>query len=425
MTLAREHLSDDGVFVQWMNVAFLDEPLLRSLTATLIDVFGSARIYRPDPSTLVFLASRQPLGMEQRVALNGTPISITPTHYARFGINCVEDLVVALAVDEDGARRLATGAEPISDDTNRMATSSVFELGRGLTADAAGRLLAEFDPLQTDSAWLFNGLAGSLDFGYIARRQLFFRAIDPSSIDRVRRLATTLGDSAAGRYVQVLLLASGGDLQAARQLARESLQTYPGDAQLAYAFLQPSLGAVARGESDPALAAVVAGLPPSAQATIRGSQFLLQNRFGDLAQLDTNLAESRWTDVWHFDALLLRAEWRSRVANPELVRRMADQAIELTDRASLVQPSLPLFAVRARAALGADRPDVLVESVASVAQWTAATSTGTNAEARARSRATLAELRRLLDGRETDPRVDRTRLEEVRTRIGDAIGRLK
>ena len=29
MQLAHEHLTDDGVFVQWMNVIFMDEELLR------------------------------------------------------------------------------------------------------------------------------------------------------------------------------------------------------------------------------------------------------------------------------------------------------------------------------------------------------------------------------------------------------------
>ena len=157
MQLARDHLSEDGVFVQWMNVAFLDEDLLRSLTATLIDVFGSTRIYRPDPNTLVFLAARRPLEVEVRLARSGgAPITATPAHYARFGINVVEDLVAALAVDEAGAARLAAGAEPTTDDTNRMAASSVFELGRGLTADATGRALAEYDPLQGGAAWLYS-----------------------------------------------------------------------------------------------------------------------------------------------------------------------------------------------------------------------------------------------------------------------------
>ncbi|MFO1428098.1 MAG: hypothetical protein U1F11_14225, partial [Steroidobacteraceae bacterium] len=424
MALAREHLRADGVFVQWMNVAFLDEALLRSLTATLLEVFGQVRIYRPDPATLVFLAAREPLALEQRVAASGMPLALAPAHYARFGINCAEDLIAALAVDEDGARRLAAGAELITDDNNRMATSSVFELGRGLGNEAAGRVLAEFDPLVNGAPWLYAGLAGRFDPGYVARRQLFFRSLDASVPDRVAALARNLGETSAARYVRVLLLASRGDVAAAVQLARESLVAYPGAASLAYASLQPSLGAIARGEVDAAQQAAIAALPRSGQAAIRGAQLLVQGQFAQLAELDPLLAEAAWTDAWYFDALQLRSEWRSRVSNPDLARRYSDQAIGFADRATFIQPSLPLFAVRARAAINADRPDVLLESVASVVQWTVAGANGASPQSRARARSTLQEVRGLLSGRDSDPRIDRLRLEEVRARVDEAIASL-
>ena len=71
MQLAHDHLTPDGVFVQWMNVIFMDEDLLRSLTATLLSVFGEVRVYRPDPNTVVFLASDQPLNPELQLAQTG------------------------------------------------------------------------------------------------------------------------------------------------------------------------------------------------------------------------------------------------------------------------------------------------------------------------------------------------------------------
>ena len=57
------------------------------------------------------------------------PLRDAPLHYARFGINNAEDLVAALVLDTEGARRLAAGAPLITDDDNRIATSSVFEKG--------------------------------------------------------------------------------------------------------------------------------------------------------------------------------------------------------------------------------------------------------------------------------------------------------
>ncbi len=89
------HLNPDGVFIQWMNISFLDEALLRSLSATLLDVFKELRIYRPDPNTLVFLASNGALRAEEDITRTRATIAAAPSHYARYGIEVPEDLLVA------------------------------------------------------------------------------------------------------------------------------------------------------------------------------------------------------------------------------------------------------------------------------------------------------------------------------------------
>ena len=94
----------------------------------------------------------------------------------------------------------------------------------------------------------------------------------------------------------------------------------------------------------------------------------------------------------------------------------------MLDRLAVVQPSLPLHVLRARAAISADRPDVLIESVWQVAQWTSAV-TRDSPDARARARDTLNELLQLLAGRESDSRVNARRLAEVRDSIQNAIVR--
>ena len=149
----------------------------------------------------------------------------------------------------------------------------------------------------------------------------------------------------------------------------------------------------------------------------------MKRDFTALADLDSVLAGANWTDPWFSDATLLRAEWRVRVSNPGLARSLADEAIGMLDRLAVVQPSLHVHVLRARAAIAADRPDVLVESVWQVAQWTTAT-TGDSAEARSRARDTLTELLQLLTGREIDSRVDARRLSDVRDSIQNAIVRL-
>jgi spermidine synthase len=422
MQLARARLADGGIFVQWMNVAFVDEPLLRSLTATLIDVFGAARIYRPDPSTLVFVASSGSLAPEERLLRTGVPLSLTPLHYGRLGINAAEDVVVALAADESGAARLAAGAPLITDDTNRMATSSVYELGRGLTPDSAGRALAAYDPLQRADSPVFGAYRGALDYGYMARRQLFFRALDPSVMDRVRRMAALIPYPDQRGYAQALLTGANGDATRADAMIRELAMTAPGNSRLLYTAVQAQLEQAARASrAVPAdLERAIAALPVSAQATLRGVRLLRAQDLGGLAQLDAALAEAEWTDPWFADAVQLRAEWRARVANPEVAKAYADEGIALLDRLAVVQPSLGLHVLRSRAALTADRPDVLIESVAQITSWTVALA-GRTQSAQARTRTTLNELLSLLKDRERDTRVDKVRLEEVRAKIRSAL----
>ena len=91
MQQAAAHLSAAGVFVQWMNISFLDEALLRSLSATLLDVFKELRIYRPDPNTLVFLASNAALDTRDTTRVRAA-IAAAPPHYARYGIEVPEDV---------------------------------------------------------------------------------------------------------------------------------------------------------------------------------------------------------------------------------------------------------------------------------------------------------------------------------------------
>jgi hypothetical protein len=283
-------------------VSFLDEALLRSLTATLIKAFGEVRLYRPDPNTLVFLASDRPLNVEVNLAASGRPLLSSPRHYGLLGIHTAEDLFAALAADADGTRALATGAPLITDDFNRMATSSVYDFGRGLTAAEMGRILAPYDPLQNPDSWVFRGYRGRLSFAYIERRISMFAAIDASTRDRITALSRAL---------------AGG-------------QALP--------------------EGDRTVMA-------------RAVELAADNEWKAVSELDADLARVAWTDSWKLESVQMRADWRSRVISPALRRRAGDECISIIDEAIVVQPSLALYGLRARCGLSAARYDVVVESL--------------------------------------------------------------
>ncbi len=71
MQLAHDHLTPDGVFVQWMNVIFMDEDLLRSLTATLLERVRRITRVSPGPEHHRLSCQRPALALEGQLATTG------------------------------------------------------------------------------------------------------------------------------------------------------------------------------------------------------------------------------------------------------------------------------------------------------------------------------------------------------------------
>jgi hypothetical protein len=392
MQQAREHLNDDGVFVQWMNVMFLDEPLLRSLTATLLRAFGEVRLYRPDPNTLIFLASARPLDVETQLAAEGLPLGSAPEHFARVGVHSVEDVVVALAADADGARSIAADAPVITDDRNRIATSSVHDFGRALTPSEAGRILAPYDPLQNPDSWIFKQYRDALSFPYIARRVSLFAAIDNSVPDRIAAIARALAGTPAALEIDATLRAARGDPEAAEQLARDALL---------------------REEAAPVLTA---------------RRLADAGDWGAVAQLDAQLAQVPWTAPWKVDAVQIRADWRGRAAPAGLQRQLGNECLSIIDEAIVTHPTVTLYGLRARCAQQAARYDALIESL-----WTYGSGLYSNARRQTPERrlAVRRNLETLLVALEKNvppgdsPGFDIRRRDEVVQKLRDRINRLE
>ena len=416
MQLAHEHLAPEGVFVQWMNVMFMDEDLLRSLTATLLSVFADVRVYRPDPETIVFLASDGKLDLESRLAATGLPLRDAPLHYARFGINNAEDVIAALTLDGDGARRLAAGAALITDDDNRIATSSVYEQGRGMNRESSGRVLAAYDPLQQPDSFIYQSLRERISMPYLVRRTGIFVQIDASAIDRVRSIATILGASADGEYARAFFYRLVGQRQRSLELLRLAIDQYPADLPLRQEYLRGFIPSLARGTATPDVAEVAAKLdaPPALllQAANKGAA-------GDLRAVvaaDAGLAEIQWRDAWYPEALEMRVDWRTQVSSPEHMRRFGDEAIPMIDRMIIMTPTLLMLKVRAQAGLAAQRPAVVIESLSNYARLS--TEMGRHGQLAAQSLKNDANsVRAFLDRAAAMSGADAVRIEEVRAEI--------
>jgi spermidine synthase len=416
MQLAHDHMTPDGVFVQWMNVIFMDEDLLRSLTATLLAVFPEVRVYRPDPNTVVFLASDQPLELEEQLARTGLPIRNAPLHYARFGINNTEDLVAALVLDADGARRLAAGSPLITDDDNRIATSSVYEKGRGMTGDTSGRIFAPYDPMQRGDSLVYGALRGELSFPYLARRNGVFMLLDPSLADRVGRIWQALGPSPDGEYARAFYYRMKRQTQRSTELLLVAMDEHPDDDSLRMEYLRSWFGALAHDAAPPEIAEVAAKLKGSSALVLEVARQAAKSQWQEVAAADKKLAEIPWTDAWYAEALELRVNWRCRVTNEKVKKRFGDEAITMIDRLSIMNPTLGLFGLRARAGFVAERPDIVVESVAQYTRLAAGMVRAKVNSADALRDDVLA-LRDILDAAAKMTGADAGRIAEVRAEI--------
>ena len=138
----RGRLAEDGVFVQWLGLPFVDEPLLRSFVATLGSVFPNVRLYRPTWTGALFIASSGPLDLESRFEEIRAK---SPEEFRRVGLRDVETLLAALTLDEAGSRAFGAGAPMITDDFNSMATQAPWV--KSLPRASFDAMFLPYDPL--------------------------------------------------------------------------------------------------------------------------------------------------------------------------------------------------------------------------------------------------------------------------------------
>ena len=139
MQLVRSRLSEDGVFLQWMNSHYVDKELLRSLGATMLDSFENVRVYQPHSGLLLFLASESPLDVEQQIVETGLPLRRGLRSMRWLGLNTVYDVAATLAAEHEDLEAFCEGALPLTDNRNPLATGAGNLASEALLADAETR----------------------------------------------------------------------------------------------------------------------------------------------------------------------------------------------------------------------------------------------------------------------------------------------
>lgn len=355
VALAREHLTEDGVFLQWMNSEFVDADLLRSLAATLADVFEYVRLYQVDPTVLQFLASDEPLDVELDLVRTGEPLRSNLLHYSYMGLNGVNDFVAALALDEAGIESFSRGARLSTDNYNLMATRSRV-LGDGLRSAELAELLGPYDALLKPDSWIYRELGDRIDLAYIASR-LFASA---NSV-RAAQLADATPDFVDKAVINALGYAYNGAHQQSREAYALALSREPNNQMVRFKFIADDLPDIAMNRASEATMRTASGLTGVPAAIVAGWPLGAQQDWAGLVRLDEQLSRSNVSDIWYPETILLRAEWRTKVAGEER-QRHAFNALRMVDRALVIRPDLELYVLRAAAALALEDREAFVES---------------------------------------------------------------
>jgi spermidine synthase len=360
MSLVKSRLTPDGVFLQWMNTQFVSEPLLKSLVATLLDVFPHVRAYHFDANVLFFLASESEIEPEANILVTGEPFASHPDEFRRRGIGSVNDVVAALAWDSAGLGQLAAGAPLITDNDNLMAMQSAvaFE-DSALPYSRLKELIREFGILFDPQSDIHRRLASAIDFLYVGDRLEFGYARD---------LAGNLADTLLQSRNPTSLLLGAKILQMqnqgprADQILLAALGSQPADSVAAYLLLKNRGDSLLRGSLPERVQPFVDSLTDVAVAVIESTEYAKSRDLAHARRNDAVLAQAQPWEQWYLNAAKMRADWRIVAARGGEPGGYAAEAISIIDEAIALRQDVDFFGMRMAAAFLADDYDAVVET---------------------------------------------------------------
>ena len=363
--LARSRLTNDGLFLQWINAQFIDEDLLRSTAATLRTVYPFVELYQVEPMVMMFLASEAPIAPQTTVVdLLASPDA---RRLQRIGMNSPEALLATWHLDKDNVDALAADQPVITDDRNRMAYNSRAD-GAGLLPRELEELLRPYDPLLKAVA-KSRSAADARRFVHVAQL-LMGMGYD----DRVAAMVLASSDP----YLQAMIRGVALHARGARAESAflEALSHRPADPNASFGLIRGYAGELATGSNVPiAISSAAEALRGSARAVLEGWRHSSRGDRVALAELDDVLASSERQDLWYSESVVLRCDLRLArfQTSPDSVHLR--QVVEIADANLATDPSIDLYLRRAAALLLLEDRQGYVETVAAAV---------TNLEERAR-----------------------------------------
>ena len=360
MSLADSRLTDGGVFLQWMNLSFVSEALLRSLAATLIDVFPHVRAYHVDPKVMFFLASRSPLSLELGLVETGEPSVTFQKQFVRKGIASVNDVVAALAWDTDGLRAVASNSPVITDDENLMALGSARDIeGNAIPYSRIQTLISDHGPLFDSSSFVHREIADKISFVHVGDRLASMYAPE---------LVSALVDALESNQhphslaMRAKVLESQGRPQQADQLLLAALARSPGDATSSYMILKDRGRSLAGSALPEQIAGYAANLTDAAREVVLHWQDSIQGQEAAARHGDGVLSEAAPHEQWYVQAAKMRSDWRIRAARRGESGGLAQEAMEIIDDTIALHQDLDIYGMRMAASFLVSDYDAMLET---------------------------------------------------------------
>jgi len=301
--LARAHLREDGLLVQWMGLAFVDPELLRILVATLLDVFPHVEVYEPSPGGVLLVASPSPLAIPDTVE---RALAESPAHFRRMGIFTAEDVVAVRRLDTAGAGAFAAGARINRDDRNWLQMRSPAIVRQGIGRRDWDAEFAPYDALVTSELpW--------------KRVRLVQRLIATGFMPRARRVAEAAPAAERDLAMGILAVAAGrpgaGRARLQRVLARS-----PGQPDALATLLTLS-------NAHQAGRPLQGRRPPGHFGAVWDAWKVQRQDPRRIRTHEAALAAVPFEHPMWAEATRLRAQWRIALGDP----RLAEDALELLD----------------------------------------------------------------------------------------------
>ena len=360
MQLVRSRLTSEGVFLQWMNTQFVSEPLLKSLVATILDVFPHVRAYQFDENVLFFLASDTEIEPEARILATGEPFKSHSEAFKRKGIGSVQDLIAALAWDGNGLRQLGTDAPLITDNDNRMAMQSMsaFE-DKSMTNTRLQELILQYGILFDPNSVLHQEMASEIDFIYVMDRLELMNSHQLSA--GLPGILATSGhpDSI---ILEAKLLQMTGRGPEADGLLLTALESEPTNPIAAFMLLSGRRNAVVDGSLPDHMRPYVPSLTNVAYAVIESMAYAERRDLKPARKYDDLLAQAKPADQWYLNAAKLRADWRISATGRGESSGFALEALAIIDQAIALRQDINFYGMRMAAAFLADDYNAVVET---------------------------------------------------------------